>query len=433
MRPRLPKVHKTHGGGALAQKALGFSVDGEATWQSKARPCFYAFYGMLLAIIEDDEGNFVKIVGQSRKREDSFMVMAVMVELVKEAMVAVDVAARVVAVSRFAQVVLVALGDPRNIALLVHWDGFQTSRTTQKSCGVVEIMILNSGKYTSMGNLPVSFIPSKCKKIMKASGDVCGTCLEPLVNELESLYIEGLDVEFNYPIDKIFGRLDMDCSQSFLDSLLSKPREEALRIGPIQDLRNNPKEKEKVSSIIKKNAKNVQTIIVDGIPYKWEEDDIYAYVIKSLAAKRKWRKRKSMGSNTSSTTNSIVDNIITKSDSHNIEEEMQELENCASVLKMKESPKADIDLPHMKVGGVVKDKGEAHVLPMNATVESSQLLLEYSLGLESAIVSYVGPKEQLMDMPPEQATSEAIPKVEISQFSSVVVDGDEFIFLHDLK
>ncbi|MCO5569454.1 hypothetical protein L7F22_023166 [Adiantum nelumboides] len=204
----------------------------------------------------------------------------------------------------------------------------------------------------------------------------------------------------------------MDCSQSFLDSLLSKPREEALRlldlwrasqpkdlyvekvhevsteaqktsmyaqlfrapplahrdrsklygkeflrshcpdqvrvwngnhsmvnewftrIGPIQDLRNNPKEKEKVSSIIKENAKNVQTIIVDGIPYKWEEDDIYAYVIKSLAAKRKWRKQKSTGSNTSSTTNSIVDNIITKSDSHNIEEEMQELENCASVLKM---------------------------------------------------------------------------------------------------
>ncbi|MCO5554841.1 hypothetical protein L7F22_008377 [Adiantum nelumboides] len=206
--------------------------------------------------------------------------------------------------------------------------------------------------------------------------------------------------------------LDMDCSQSFLDSLLSKPREEALRlldlwrasqpkdlciekmhevstetqkksmyaqlfrapplahrdksklygkeflrshcpdqvrvwngnhsmvnewftrIGPIQDLQNNPKEKEKVSSIIKENAKNVQTIIVDGIPYKWEEDDIYAYVIKSLVAKRKWRKRKSTGSNTSSTTNSIVDNIITKSDSHNIEEEMQELENCASVLKM---------------------------------------------------------------------------------------------------
>ncbi|MCO5581893.1 hypothetical protein L7F22_035782 [Adiantum nelumboides] len=163
--------------------------------------------------------------------------------------------------------------------------------------------------------------------------------------------------------------LDMDCSQSFLDSLLSKPREEALRlldlwrdsqpkdlciekvhesvewkplngnewftsIGPIQDLRNNPKEKEKVSSIIKENAKNVQTLIVDGIPYKWEEDDIYAYVIKSLATKRKWRKQKSTGSNTSSTTNSIVDNIITKSDSHNIEEEMQELENCASVLKM---------------------------------------------------------------------------------------------------
>ncbi|MCO5580643.1 hypothetical protein L7F22_034513 [Adiantum nelumboides] len=63
----------------------------------------------------------------------------------------------------------------------------------------------------------------------------------------------------------------------------------------------------------------------------------------------------------------------------------------------------------------------------------AQLLLEYPLGLDSAIVPYVAPKEQLVDMAPEQATSEAIPEVEISRFSTVVVDGEEYIFLHDLE
>ncbi|MCO5552530.1 hypothetical protein L7F22_006042 [Adiantum nelumboides] len=87
----------------------------------------------------------------------------------------------------------------------------------------------------------------------------------------------------------------------------------------------------------------------------------------------------------------------------------------------------------MQVEDVVKDKEEVRALPVDATAESAQLLLEYPHGLESAIVPYVGPKEQLVDMPPEQATSEAIPEVEISQFSSVVVDRDEFIFLHDLE
>ncbi|MCO5584337.1 hypothetical protein L7F22_038261 [Adiantum nelumboides] len=66
-------------------------------------------------------------------------------------------------------------------------------------------------------------------------------------------------------------------------------------------------------------------------------------------------------------------------------------------------------------------------------MESAQLLLEYLLGLESAMVLYVGPKEQLVDMPLELAASEAILEVEISQFSFVVVDGDEFIFLHNLE
>ncbi|MCO5591538.1 hypothetical protein L7F22_045524 [Adiantum nelumboides] len=53
-------------------------------------------------------------------------------------------------------------GDPRNFALLVHWDGFQSSKTTQKNCGVVEVKILNTGKGSEVRALPVIFIPFSC-------------------------------------------------------------------------------------------------------------------------------------------------------------------------------------------------------------------------------------------------------------------------------
>ncbi|MCO5547092.1 hypothetical protein L7F22_000534 [Adiantum nelumboides] len=118
-----------------------------------------------------------------------------------------------------------------------------------------------------------------------------------------------------------------------------------------------------------------------------------------------------------------------------LHEELEDLEEPRARMENdKESPKIDVDLPHLQVGGLVKDKAEAHALPVDATAaESAQLMLEYPLGLKSVIVPYVGPKEQLVDMPPKHATFEAIPEVEISQFSTVVVDGDEFIFLHNLE
>ncbi|MCO5606008.1 hypothetical protein L7F22_060195 [Adiantum nelumboides] len=95
-------------------------------------------------------------------------------------------------------------GDPRNVALLLHWDGFQTSRTTQKSCGVVEVLLLNAGPNSSIDVLPVLFIPQSCKNSIKNSGDVFSTCLTPLVDELEKLFLHGEDVAYEYPVEKIF-------------------------------------------------------------------------------------------------------------------------------------------------------------------------------------------------------------------------------------
>ncbi|MCO5566933.1 hypothetical protein L7F22_020616 [Adiantum nelumboides] len=61
--------------------------------------------------------------------------------------------------------------------------------------------------------------------------------------------------------------------------------------------------------------------------------------------------------------------------------------------KEKESPKENVELPHMQSGGLIKDVEEAHAQLVNMTTKSSQLQVEYPLGLESAIVPYIGPKE----------------------------------------
>ncbi|KAI5067434.1 hypothetical protein GOP47_0017962, partial [Adiantum capillus-veneris] len=65
-------------------------------------------------------------------------------------------------------------------------------------------MVLNAGKQNSMDIMPVLFIPQSCKKIIKSSGDVFGSFLKPLVDELESLYIDGVDVLYEYPLENIF-------------------------------------------------------------------------------------------------------------------------------------------------------------------------------------------------------------------------------------
>ncbi|MCO5583398.1 hypothetical protein L7F22_037309 [Adiantum nelumboides] len=95
-------------------------------------------------------------------------------------------------------------GDPRNVALLLHWDGFQTSRRTQKSCGVVEVLLLNAGPNSFVEVLPVLVITQSCKKSIKGSGDVFALCLMPLVEELEKLFLDGEEVIYEYPLEKIF-------------------------------------------------------------------------------------------------------------------------------------------------------------------------------------------------------------------------------------
>ncbi|MCO5594524.1 hypothetical protein L7F22_048556 [Adiantum nelumboides] len=92
------------------------------------------------------------------------------------------------------------MGDPRNLALLLHWDGFQAASTTQKDSAVVEINILTGGKGSIVGSIPVLFLPLSHKDLQKKHGDVLSSFLSPLISELESSFLNGFEV--NYAVDK---------------------------------------------------------------------------------------------------------------------------------------------------------------------------------------------------------------------------------------
>lgn len=95
-------------------------------------------------------------------------------------------------------------GDPRNFGILAHWDGFQPTRTTYKNCWTLEITILNSGKTSSIGPLPVIFIPLSSTKLYKSTEfHVMNYFLTPFIDEMEKAYIEGFQVQYPYDPRKI--------------------------------------------------------------------------------------------------------------------------------------------------------------------------------------------------------------------------------------
>ncbi|MCO5562446.1 hypothetical protein L7F22_016074 [Adiantum nelumboides] len=94
-------------------------------------------------------------------------------------------------------------GDPRNFSLQMHWDGFQAATTTLKSSAVVEIIVLNGGKQSNVGFIPVLFLPLSHKELERKHGDILSCFLEPLILELESMYVAGFEVDYAYPKNKI--------------------------------------------------------------------------------------------------------------------------------------------------------------------------------------------------------------------------------------
>jgi hypothetical protein len=95
-------------------------------------------------------------------------------------------------------------GDPRNFALMAHWDGFQSARTRQRDCWTLEISVLNAGMDLHACTFPVMFIPISCVKSMEgSSGTVLRACLTPFIAELEDLFVNGFRTLFPYDFQKI--------------------------------------------------------------------------------------------------------------------------------------------------------------------------------------------------------------------------------------
>ncbi|KAL3692486.1 hypothetical protein R1sor_006137 [Riccia sorocarpa] len=89
-------------------------------------------------------------------------------------------------------------GDPRNIPLLAHWDGFQSASTVFRSTWTVETKILSAGSNSQLPPMPVLFIPNT-KGDTSSKSEALNVCLRPFIAELIDLYVKGVEVEYNYP------------------------------------------------------------------------------------------------------------------------------------------------------------------------------------------------------------------------------------------
>jgi len=96
-------------------------------------------------------------------------------------------------------------GDPRNLALTGHWDGFQVSGKKQRGCWAMEIDVLNAGTSSSLSLLPVLFIPlgGNDPYVVKRMKENLTAFITPFVEELEALFVDGMHCRFNYPVCRI--------------------------------------------------------------------------------------------------------------------------------------------------------------------------------------------------------------------------------------
>ncbi|KAL3686596.1 hypothetical protein R1sor_009170 [Riccia sorocarpa] len=106
---------------------------------------------------------------------------------------------RVISEAKFTQ------GYPRNIPLLAHWDGFQSVSTVFRSTWTVETKVLSAGSASPLPPMPVLFIPNT-KGDPSNKSEALNACLRPLMAELINLFVNGVDVVYNYPSELIDNR-----------------------------------------------------------------------------------------------------------------------------------------------------------------------------------------------------------------------------------
>jgi hypothetical protein len=91
-------------------------------------------------------------------------------------------------------------GNPWNFVLLGQWDGFQSARTRQRDCWIPEIVLLNTGKASQLGPIPILFRPASLDKLVKnVDTNVLFFFLKPFIQELEDTFINGFPISYAYP------------------------------------------------------------------------------------------------------------------------------------------------------------------------------------------------------------------------------------------
>ncbi|KAL3682715.1 hypothetical protein R1sor_000737 [Riccia sorocarpa] len=95
--------------------------------------------------------------------------------------------------------------DPRNIPLLAHWDGFKSASIVFRSTWTVETKVLSPGSASPLPPMPVLFIPNT-KGDPSNKFEALNACLRPLMAELINLFVNGVDVVYNYPSELIDNR-----------------------------------------------------------------------------------------------------------------------------------------------------------------------------------------------------------------------------------
>jgi hypothetical protein len=137
-------------------------------------------------------------------------------------------------------------GVPRNIGLVAHWDGFQLTRHTSRSCWVVEVQILNCGNNGSLNILPVLFIPlySVDEVYLSRIREEKTLFLQPLVLDLETLFLEGFATTFVYPAQLISRLLSVEMRTPIILRVIlmmfTSNRPDQTKIGMLKNSRESP-------------------------------------------------------------------------------------------------------------------------------------------------------------------------------------------------
>lgn len=83
--------------------------------------------------------------------------------------------------------------------MVAHWNGFLLATTKYKDTWVVDIEVLNVGKQMGVGLMPVLFISASFNKIFKHMEEHILIVFLELIQELESAFLDGFDIVYNYP------------------------------------------------------------------------------------------------------------------------------------------------------------------------------------------------------------------------------------------